>query len=339
MSEIKKADPELYAAVEGELKRQKQNLELIASENYTYPAVLEAQGSVLTNKYAEGYPQRRYYGGCSFVDIAEKLAIKRAMKLFKAEHANVQPHSGTQANMAVYFSVLNIGDTIMGMHLAHGGHLSHGHPMSFSGRYFKTVPIGITKETELIDYDELKVLARRHRPHLIVAGSSSYSRIIDWKKFRETADDIGAYLMADIAHYAGLVAAGIYPSPVPYADFVTMTSHRTLRGPRGGIILCKEKFAKDIDRTVFPGIQGGPLMHVIAAKAVALNEALKPEFRVYQKQILANSRRMAANFQKNGFRVLSGGTDCHMFLIDLRSWKITGIEAERLLDLAGITVN
>jgi glycine hydroxymethyltransferase len=339
MSEIKRVDPELYSAVAGELKRQRDNLELIASENYTYPAVMEAQGSVLTNKYAEGYPQKRYYGGCHFVDIVEKLAVERAMRLFGAEHANVQPHSGTQANMAVYFSVLNPGDSIMGMHLSHGGHLSHGHPTSFSGKYFHTFPIGVTKKTETIDYKELKALAKRHRPNLIVAGSSSYSRVIDWKKFRDVADEVGAYLLADVAHYAGLIAAGIYPSPVPYADFVTMTSHKTLRGPRGGLILCRKKFAAMLDKTVFPGIQGGPLMHVIAAKAVALNEALKPGFKIYQKQILANSRRLASDLGKKGFRVVSGGTDCHMFLLDLTPWKMTGLDAERVLDCAGITVN
>ena len=339
MSILKKTDPQIYEAIKGEIQRQKNCLELIASENYTSLAVLEAQGSVLTNKYAEGYPEHRYYGGCEYVDQIEKLAIERAKKLFGAEHANVQPHSGTQANMAVYFAVLNPGDTIMGMHLSHGGHLSHGHPTSFSGKYFCTVPIGVKKRTELIDYDEMRKLARKHRPHLIVAGSSSYSRIINWEKFREIADEIGAYFMADIAHYAGLIAAGIYPSPVPYADFVTLTTHKTLRGPRSGLILCKNKYASLVDRMVFPGIQGGPLMHIVAAKAVALGEAMKPEFREYQIQVLKNSRALALSLSKKNFRIVSGGTDCHMFSVDLRSKKITGLQTQQLLDAVGITVN
>jgi len=339
MSELEKVDKELYTAIISEIKRQKDGIELIASENYTSLAVLEAQGSVLTNKYAEGYPKRRYYGGCDYVDIAETLACERAKKLFSAEHVNVQPHSGTQANMAVYFAVLNPGDTIMGMHLSHGGHLSHGHPTSFSGKHFRTIPIGISKKTELIDYKEVRRLAKKHKPHLIVAGSSSYSRIIDWKKFRDICDEVGAYFLADMAHYAGLVAAGIYPSPVPYADFVTFTTHKTLRGPRGGVIICKKKFATLIDRMVFPGIQGGPLMHVIAAKAVAFYEAMQPEFKDYQIQVLKNSRRLAKKLQEKGYKIVSGGTDCHMFVVDLRPKKLTGILAEKILDSVNITVN
>ncbi|MDI6640866.1 MAG: serine hydroxymethyltransferase [Elusimicrobiota bacterium] len=339
MSELKKTDPKLYNAIVGEIKRQEQGLELIASENYTSPAVLEAQGSVLTNKYAEGYPKRRYYGGCDFVDIAESLAIERAKKLFKAAHANVQPHSGTQANMAVYFAVLNPGNTIMGMHLAHGGHLSHGHPTSFSGKYFYTVPVTVSKKTELIDYEEVRKLAKKYNPHLIVAGSSSYSRIIDWKKFREISDEVGAYFMADVAHYAGLIAAGIYPSPVPYADFVTLTTHKTLRGPRGGLILCKKNFAELLDKMVFPGMQGGPLMHVIAAKAVCLLEASRKEFKEYQLQVLKNARSLAARLQELDYRIVSGGTDCHMFVVDLRDKHLTGLAAEKILDSVGITVN
>jgi len=339
MSELAKVDRELYKAIVSEVKRQKDGIELIASENYTSLAVLEAQGSVLTNKYAEGYPKRRYYGGCDYVDIAETLACERVKKIFSAEHANVQPHSGTQANMAVYFAILNPGDTIMGMHLSHGGHLSHGHPTSFSGKYFRTVPIGISKKTELIDYQEVRRLAKKHKPHLIVAGSSSYSRVIDWKKFRDICDEIGAYFLADIAHYAGLVAAGIYPSPVPYADFVTFTTHKTLRGPRGGVILCKKKFATLIDKMVFPGIQGGPLMHVIAAKAVAFYEAMQPEFKDYQIQVLKNARRLAKKLQERGYKIVSGGTDCHMFVVDLRSKRLTGLSAEKILDSVNITVN
>ena len=336
---LKAADPEVYAAIRSELRRQQEGLELIASENYTSCAVLEAQGSVLTNKYAEGYPQKRYYGGCQNVDITEQLAIDRAKKLFGAEHANVQPHSGTQANMAVYFAVLNPGNTIMGMHLAHGGHLSHGHPTSFSGKYFNTIPVGVSKSNEIIDYRELRKRARKYKPHLIVAGSSAYSRVIDWKIFRKVADETGAYLMADVAHYSGLIAAGKYPSPVPYADFVTLTTHKTLRGPRSGMILCKSKYAKLLDKMVFPGVQGGPLMHIVAAKAVALREAMQPDFRRYQSQVLRNSRRLAKNLSRYGYRIVSGGTDCHMFLVDLRSSGIKGIEAERLLDSVAITVN
>lgn len=336
---LKKTDYEIWEVIQNETKRQSENLELIASENFTSEAVLEAQGSVLTNKYAEGYVGKRYYGGCQFVDVAEKLAIERAKKLFNCEHVNVQPHSGTQANMAVYFAVLNIGDTIMGMHLSHGGHLSHGHPMNFSGKYFKTVPIGVSKKTGLIDYVEARRLAKKHKPKLIVAGTSAYSRIIDWQKFRDICDEVGAYLMADIAHYAGMIAVGLYPSPVPFADFVTTTTHKTLRGPRGGMIMCKEKYASVIDKTVFPGTQGGPLMHVIAAKAVAFGEALKPEFKKYQFQILKNARKLSEALQKNGFKIVSGGTDSHLLLIDLSPKKLTGFEVEKALDKAGITVN
>lgn len=338
-SYLKKEDPEIYRLIREETLRQARNLELIASENFVSEAVLEAQGSVLTNKYAEGYPGKRYYGGCQFYDEIENLAIERCKKLFTCEHVNVQPHSGTQANMAVYFAVLNPGDTIMGMHLSHGGHLSHGHPTSFSGKYFKPVPISVSRKTELIDYREARHLALKHRPKLIVAGSSSYSRVIDWIKFRKICDEVSAYLMADIAHYAGLIAAGIYPSPVPYADFVTTTTHKTLRGPRGGIIMCKKKYAHLIDRMIFPGTQGGPAMHVIAAKAVALGEAFKPEFKEYQKQVLKNARALAQALEEKGYRIVSSSTDCHMFLVDLRKQKITGLEAEKVLDKAGITVN
>ncbi|HAX61979.1 MAG TPA: serine hydroxymethyltransferase [Elusimicrobia bacterium] len=336
---LKKTDYEIWEVIQNETRRQSENLELIASENFTSEAVLEAQGSVLTNKYAEGYVGKRYYGGCQFVDVAEKLAIERAKKLFNCEHVNVQPHSGTQANMAVYFAVLDIGDTIMGMHLSHGGHLSHGHPMNFSGKYFKTVPISVSKKTGLIDYKEARRLAKKHNPKLIVAGTSAYSRIIDWQKFRSICDEVGAYLMADIAHYAGLIAAGVYPSPVPFADFITTTTHKTLRGPRGGMIMCKEKYASVIDKTVFPGTQGGPLMHVIAAKAVAFGEALKPEFKKYQFQILKNAIKLSEALQKNGFKIVSGGTDSHLLLIDLSPKKLTGFEIEKALDKAGITVN
>jgi glycine hydroxymethyltransferase len=301
--------------------------------------VLEAQGSVMGNKYAEGYPSKRYYGGCQFMDAVETLAIERAKLLFGAEHANVQPHSGTQANMAVYFAVLNPGDTIMGMHLSHGGHLSHGHPTSFSGKYYKVVPINVRKSDQLIDYKEVRKLALKHKPKLIVAGSSSYSRIIDWEKFREICDEINAYFLADIAHYAGLIAAGLYPSPVPYADFVTFTTHKTMRGPRGAVILCKKKYAALIDRMVFPGIQGGPMMHTIAAKAVAFKEAMSEEFKLYQAKVLANSRVLASALAKKGYKIVSGGTDCHMFVVDLRPLKLTGVEAQNMLESAGITVN
>jgi len=339
MNYLEKVDYEIYKAIKDEFKRQNDCLELIASENYTSKAVLEAQGSILTNKYAEGYPEKRYYGGCKNVDIVEKLAVERAKKLFSAEHANVQAHSGTQANMAVYFAVLKPGDTIIGMHLSHGGHLSHGHPTSFSGKYFKVVPVGVKKKDELIDYKEIKKLAKKHRPKLIVAGSSSYSRIIDWEKFKDICDEIGAYFMADIAHYSGLIATGLYPSPVKYADFVTMTTHKTLRGPRGGLILCKKKYAELIDKMIFPGIQGGPLMHIIAAKAVAFYEAMKPEFKEYQIQVLKNSRFLAKTLSELKYKIVSNGTDCHMFTINLKEKGLTGLQAEKVLDSVGITVN
>ncbi len=339
MSFLKKSDPKLYQTILAETKRQEEGLEMIASENYVSEAVLEAQGSVLTNKYAEGYPGKRYYGGCEEVDKAETLAIERLKTLFGAEHANVQPHSGSQANMAVYLAMLTPGDTIMGLELSHGGHLTHGHPLNFSGKYFKVVSYGVHPETEQIDYDRLAELAAEHKPKMILSGASNYSRVIDWARLRAIADSVGAMLFADIAHYAGLVAAGLYPSPVALADFVTTTTHKTLRGPRGGVILCKEKYAKDIDRAVFPGVQGGPLMHVIAAKAVAFGEALKPGFKKYQAQVLANARTLAAALAKHGFRIVSGGTDCHLLTIDLRSKSVTGKEAELVLGQAGITVN
>jgi glycine hydroxymethyltransferase len=322
-----------------ETKRQAENLELIASENFVSEAVLEAQGSVMTNKYAEGYPGHRFYGGCEYYDVVESLAIERAKKLFGADHVNVQAHSGTQANMAVYFAVLGIGDTIMGMHLSHGGHLSHGHPTSFSGKYFKTVPIGVSKKTGRIDYREMKSLAIKHKPKLIVAGTSAYSRIIDFRKFREVCDRVGAFLMADIAHIAGLIAADLHPSPIPYADFVTTTTHKTLRGPRGGMVMCKKRYASVIDRNIFPGIQGGPLMHVIAAKAVAFKEALTPGFKKYQAQIIRNARALAEGLIRKGFKIVSGGTDTHLMLVDLRNKRLTGDVAEEVLDKAGITVN
>jgi glycine hydroxymethyltransferase len=339
MKNLKKVDIEIYECIKQELERQRNSLELIASENFPSLAVLEAQGSVMGNKYAEGYPSKRYYGGCQFMDAVETLAIERAKLLFGAEHANVQPHSGTQANMAVYFAVLNPGDTIMGMHLSHGGHLSHGHPMSFSGKYYKVVPINVRKSDQLIDYKEVRKLALKHKPKLIVAGSSSYSRIIDWEKFREICDEINAYFLADIAHYAGLIAAGLYPSPVPYADFVTFTTHKTMRGPRGGVILCKKKYAALIDKMVFPGIQGGPMMHTIAAKAVAFKEAMSEEFKLYQAKVLANARALSSALAKKGYKIVSNGTDCHMFVVDLRPLKLTGVEVQNMLESAGITVN
>jgi glycine hydroxymethyltransferase len=339
VSELKKIDPDIYAAVQNETRRQSEGLEMIASENYVSEAVLEAQGSVLTNKYAEGYPGKRYYGGCEFVDVAESIAIERAKKLFGADHANVQPHSGTQANIAVYLSTINIGDTVMGLELAHGGHLSHGHPMNFSGKYYKIVGFSVNRDTELIDYDQAERLALEHKPKLFCIGASAYARQFDWARFRKIADQVGAVLMCDIAHYAGLIAAGIYPSPVPVADFTTTTTHKTLRGPRGGMVLCREKYAQAFDKIVFPGTQGGPLMHVIAAKAVAFGEALKPEFKKYQAQVLANARALAEALKDQGFRIVTGGTDCHMFLLDLRPKNVTGKEAEEALGKAGITVN
>jgi len=337
--EIKKNDPQLYKAVKGEVLRQQNNLELIASENYTSRAVLEALGSVLTNKYAEGYPGKRYYGGCEYVDIAEKLAIDRARKLFGAEHANVQPHSGTQANITAYLSLINPGDTVMGLNLSHGGHLSHGHPLNFSGRYFKIVTMNVHKDTELLDYDEAAKLIEKERPRLIMAGASNYSRIWDWKRLKRMADNWKAFLVTDIAHYAGLIAAGVYPSPVEYADVVTTTTHKTLRGPRGGLILSKAQYARTIDRTNFPGNQGGPLMHAIAAKAVCFKEALAPSFKEYQKQVIRNARKLAREMQSRGYRIVSGGTDCHLMSLDLRAKNVTGKEAEIALDKAGITVN
>jgi glycine hydroxymethyltransferase len=339
MSFLKQTDPEVFAAIQGETRRLEENLELIASENVVSEAVLEAQGCVMTNKYAEGYPGKRYYGGCEFVDIVESLAIARAKELFGAEHANVQPHSGSQANMTVYLSVLQPGDTYLGMNLAHGGHLSMGSPVNFSGFIYRVIPYGVSEASETIDYDELARLAREHRPKLIVAGASAYPRIIDYARFRQIADEIGAFLMVDMAHIAGLIAAGLHPSPVPYADFVTTTTHKTLRGPRGGMVLCKSKHAKTIDSKVFPGLQGGPLMHVIAAKAVALQEALAPAFKSYQQQIVKNARALADGLTRNGFRLTSGGTDTHLMLVDLRKSEITGKMAQETLDRARITVN
>ena len=337
--EIKKTDPQIYKAVIGELARQQNNLELIASENYTSKAVLETLGSTLTNKYAEGYPGKRYYGGCEFVDVAEKLAIDRAKKLFGAEHANVQPHSGTQANITAYLSLIKPGDTVLGLNLSHGGHLSHGHPLNFSGRYFKIVTMNVNKETELLDYEEAQKTIEKERPRLIMAGASNYSRVWDWARLKKMADAWKAYLVTDVAHYAGLIAAGIYPSPVEYADVVTTTTHKTLRGPRGGLILSKAAYAKTIDRTNFPGNQGGPLMHSVAAKAVCFREALSPSFVDYQKQVLKNARKLARELQALGYRIVSGGTDCHLLSVDLRSKGITGKDAEIALDAAGITVN
>jgi glycine hydroxymethyltransferase len=332
-------DPEIFNAIKGERIREETTLELIASENFTSLAVLEAQGSLLTNKYAEGYPKRRYYGGCQWVDVVEQLAIDRAKALFKAEHANVQPHSGSQANMAVYFAVLNPGDTVLGMNLSHGGHLTHGSPVNISGKYFKFVSYGVNPETEMIDYDQVRDIARETKPKLIVAGASAYPRIIDFEKFSEIAREVSALLMVDMAHIAGLVAAEIHPSPVPWAEFVTTTTHKTLRGPRSGLILCKSEYAKVIDKAIFPGTQGGPLMHVIAAKAVALKEAMTQEFRVYQNQIVKNAKVLAETLLENGFRLVSGGTDNHLMLVDVRPFGLTGKEAERLLEDIGITVN
>ncbi len=335
---IKSFDPDLWRAIELERVRQEEHIELIASENYTSPRVLEAQGSVLTNKYAEGYPGKRYYGGCEFVDIAESLAIERVKKLFGADVANVQPHSGSQANAGVYLAMLQPGDTILGMSLAHGGHLTHGSPVNFSGKLFHVVSYGLDKN-EAIDYEEVERLATEHRPRMIIAGASAYSLAIDWKRFADIADSIGAYLMADMAHYAGLVATGLYPSPIGVADFVTSTTHKTLRGPRGGIILGSAEFEKPINSAIFPGSQGGPLMHVIAGKAVAFQEAMLPEFKDYQKQVLVNARVMAESLQQRGVRIVSGRTECHMFLVDLTSKRITGKAAEAALESAHITVN
>lgn len=339
LTTVKNADAEVYEAMKAELDRQRNNIELIASENFVSPAVMAAVGSHLTNKYAEGLPGKRYYGGCQYVDIVENLAIERCKALFGCDHANVQPHSGAQANTAVYFALLNPGDTILGMNLSHGGHLTHGSPVNISGKYFKIVPYGVSKEDERIDYDALEQLAVENKPKMIVAGASAYPRIIDFPRLREIADKVGAYLMVDIAHIAGLVATGLHPSPVPYADIVTTTTHKTLRGPRGGIIMCKEQYAKAIDKAVFPGMQGGPLMHVIAGKAVALKEALSPEFKKYQQQVVKNAAAMADEFIKCGVRLVSGGTDNHLMLVDLRDKNMTGKELEKMLDEVNITAN
>lgn len=344
MSNLKTFDPEIYDALRDEARRQADTLELIASENFVSEAVLMAMGSVMTNKYAEGYPAKRYYGGCEFVDIAEDLARDRAKELFGCEHVNVQPHSGSQANMGVYFSVLKPGDTILGLNLSHGGHLTHGHPINFSGKFFNVVPYGVDKETEVIDYGELRKIAVEAKPELIVAGASAYPRIMDFEKFRAVADEVEALLMVDIAHIAGLVVAGLHPSPIPYADFVTSTTHKTLRGPRGGMIMCKEKYAADLDREVMPGIQGGPLMHVIAAKAVAFKEALRPEFKEYQKQIVANARAMAKRLNERGQKLVAGGTDTHLMLVsfigkEINGKELSGKKVEKALELSGITVN
>ena len=339
MKHVKQQDEKVYQAIQLELGRQRSKIELIASENFVSEAVMEAQGSVLTNKYAEGYPGRRYYGGCEHVDIVEDIARDRAKEIFGAEHINVQTHSGAQANMAVYYTILEHGDTVLGMNLSHGGHLTHGSPVNFSGIQYNFVEYGVDKETQTIDYQDVLEKARQSKPKLIVAGASAYPRIIDFKKFREIADEVGAYLMVDMAHIAGLVAAGLHPSPVPYADFVTTTTHKTLRGPRGGMILCKEKFAKQIDKMVFPGIQGGPLMHVIAAKAVAFGEVLQDNFKVYAENVIKNAKQLGESLQAEGVNLVSGGTDNHLLLLDMRSLGITGKVAEKVLDDVGITVN
>ncbi len=337
--ELQNYDKEIYEASIAELDRQKHNIELIASENIVSKGVLLAMGSVLTNKYAEGYPGKRYYGGCERVDVVENIAIERAKKLFGAEHANVQPHSGASANLAVFFALLECGDTVMGLNLAHGGHLSHGSPVNISGKYFNIVPYGVDKETEVLDYDEMRKIALESKPKMIIAGASAYSRTIDFAKIREIADEVGAYFMVDMAHIAGLVAAGLHPNPVPYADVVTTTTHKTLRGPRGGLILCRESLAKQIDKAIFPGTQGGPLMHIISAKAVAFGEALTDEFKEYQKQVVKNSKALSEALIEEGFRVVSGGTDNHLSLIDLRPFGITGKDFEKKLDEVHITVN
>jgi glycine hydroxymethyltransferase len=339
MENLFRTDPDVARAVRDETRRQGSQLEMIASENFVSEAVLEAMGTPLTNKYAEGYPGKRYYGGCEYVDVVESLAIARAKELFGAEHANVQPHSGAQANTAVYMSVAKPGDTILGMNLSHGGHLTHGHPLNFSGLYFKVVPYGVRPEDERIDYDAMAALALEHKPKVIVVGASAYPRIIDFAAFRKAADSCGAVIMADMAHIAGLVAAGLHPSPVPHAEFVSTTTHKTLRGPRGGLVLCQAKYQKDLDRSTFPGLQGGPLMHVIAAKAVALKEAMGPEFKAYQQQIVTNAKALAAALTGEGWRLVSGGTDNHLMLIDVFAKGITGKVAEGALDRAGITVN
>ena len=339
MTLLKNADPEIYGAMQDELCRQRDNIELIASENIVSPAVMAAMGSHLTNKYAEGLPSKRYYGGCQYVDVAENLARDRLKALFGCDHCNVQPHSGAQANFAVYFAMLKPGDTVMGMDLSHGGHLTHGSPVNVSGSYFNFVSYSVSKETEVLDYDEMEKIALECQPKMIVSGASAYPRILDFKRIREICDKVGAYMMVDIAHIAGLVVAGEHPSPVPYADFVTTTTHKTLRGPRGGVIMCKEQYAKQIDKAVFPGTQGGPLMHVIAAKAVAFKEALSPEFKAYQKQIILNAAAMADEFKKCGIRLVSGGTDNHLMLLDLRETGVTGKELEKMLDEVHITAN
>jgi glycine hydroxymethyltransferase len=339
MNKLAQQDKELYQAMQDELTRQRTKIELIASENFVSEAVMEAQGSVLTNKYAEGYPGKRYYGGCEYVDVVEDLARDRAKEIFGAEHVNVQPHSGAQANMAVYFTILETGDTVLGMNLSHGGHLTHGSPVNFSGIQYNFVEYGVDEKTHTINYDDVLEKARQHKPKLIVAGASAYPRVIDFKRFREIADEVGAYLMVDMAHIAGLVAAGVHPSPVPYADFVTTTTHKTLRGPRGGMILCKEEFAKKIDKSIFPGIQGGPLMHVIAAKAVAFGEALQDSFKDYAEKVVENAQRLAQSLKAEGINLVSDGTDNHLLLVDLRSLNLTGKVAEKVLDDIGITVN
>ncbi|MDQ6929374.1 MAG: serine hydroxymethyltransferase [Candidatus Eremiobacteraeota bacterium] len=336
---IASADPEVFAAIQGEERRQKENLELIASENYASRAVREAMGSVMTNKYAEGYPGRRYYGGCEWVDVAERLAIDRLKAIFKSDHANVQVHAGAQANMAVFMAVLQPGDTVLGMSLAHGGHLTHGTKVSFSGKLYNAVAYGVKKDTELIDYDQVRALAREHKPKMIIAGASAYPRTMDYAPFREIADEAGAVFMVDMAHIAGLVATGLHPSPVPFADFVTSTTHKTLRGPRGGLVLCTEKWAQPLDKSVFPGIQGGPFMHMIAAKAVAFREALHPDFKTYQQQVIDNAKAMGEELTRAGFRLVGGGTDTHLLLVDLSVKNITGKAAEAYLDEISITVN
>lgn len=339
MRHLSAVDPQIADAIRHEVRRQEEGLELIASENFVSLAVLEAAGSVMTNKYAEGYPGKRYYGGCEFVDQAEQLAIDRAKALFGAEHANVQPHSGAQANMAVYLAMLKPGDTILGMNLAHGGHLTHGHPLNFSGKYFTVIPYGVRKDDERLDYDELERLAREHRPKMVVCGASAYSRQFDFARIRRVADEVGALVMTDMAHIAGLVATGEHPSPVPHSDFVTSTTHKTLRGPRGGLVLCRAPFAKDLDRALFPGVQGGPLMHVIAAKAVCFKEALDPQFKIYQRRVVENAKTLAGELARAGFRLVSGGTDNHLMLVDVFSKGLTGKVAEAALGRAGITVN
>jgi glycine hydroxymethyltransferase len=336
---LRDADPEIASAIANETRRQHGGLELIASENFVSEAVLEAAGSVFTNKYAEGYPGRRYYGGCEYVDVVERLAIERAKQIFGAEHVNVQPHSGSQANMSVYLTALNHGDTILGMDLSHGGHLTHGHPLNFSGKSFKVVAYGVRKDDEQIDYEQMERLAQEHRPKMIVCGASAYSRIIDFERIASIAHAVGAVVMADIAHIAGLVAVGLHPSPVPHCDFVTTTTHKTLRGPRAGLIMCKEQYAKDLDRTVFPGVQGGPLVHIIAAKAASFREALEPEFRAYQEQVIRNAKALASGLADEGFRIVSRGTDNHLFLVDVFSKGVTGKVAEKALEAAHITVN